>query len=114
MELERIKELYPEYKGKNGGRLIDETGNRYGRLVVLYRSANNTKDNKVKWICQCDCGNICEATGKEMRQGKIVSCGCSKTERLKALKTVDLTGQKFGKLTAIRPTDKSSFGKVIW
>ena len=35
-------------------RLIDETGNRYGRLTVLYRASNSGKT--VKWHCLCDCG----------------------------------------------------------
>ena len=87
----------------------------YGKLTVLYRSVNCTKDKKAKWICQCECGNICEATGKEMRASKIVSCGCSKIERLKTLHAVDLIGQKYGKLTVIRKTnERTATGKVIW
>lgn len=48
MNIEEIKKQYPEFTGKAGCRFIDETGNKYGKLTVLYRSANNTKGNKAK------------------------------------------------------------------
>lgn len=47
IDLQKIKQKYPEFLGKNGGRFIDETGNRYGSLTVLYQSANKS-DNKIK------------------------------------------------------------------
>lgn len=57
---------------------IDETGNRYGHLVVLeYYGKNN--DNKTLWRCQCDCGNEKITTGKSLRGGLCKSCGCLKS-----------------------------------
>lgn len=55
---------------------IDETGGRYGRLVVIgkgdpYRSA-------FKWLCACDCGNTHQVSGTNLRTGQVRSCGrCS-------------------------------------
>lgn len=48
MNIEELKIQYPEYTGKNGARFIDETGNKYGKLTVLYRYYLNTNDKKAK------------------------------------------------------------------
>lgn len=63
------------------GRLIDMTGQRYGRLVVLER-AYTDKDNFIRWKCQCDCGNICYVRGYPMRTGATRSCGCLEKENI--------------------------------
>lgn len=64
-------------------RLIDRTGDRYGRLVVLERAANsaNPKDTNARWLCQCDCGKTTVAYGGDLRRGKVVSCGCWNQEK---------------------------------
>lgn len=36
-------------------KLIDITGKKYGRLKVL--SFYDIKDNKSRWLCECECGN---------------------------------------------------------
>lgn len=56
-------------------RLIDEVGNRYGRLVVLER-VENDKRNKAAWLCQCDCGDTRVVSGINLRCGYTKSCGC--------------------------------------
>jgi len=57
------------------GRLIDETGNRHGRLTVLTR-AGSSKEGRARWLCRCDCGNEVEADGRDLRRGGVRSCGC--------------------------------------
>jgi len=44
------------------GKLIDETGNVYGRLTVVGR-ADNT-GTRAKWLCECSCSNTKEVTGR--------------------------------------------------
>lgn len=56
-------------------KLIDMTGQRFERLVVLKR-APIEKGKKPKWICQCDCGNITIVTRKHLLDGSTKSCGC--------------------------------------
>lgn len=36
------------------------------------------RDNQgcIKWVCQCDCGNMIEVSGHSLRQGNTKSCGC--------------------------------------
>lgn len=56
---------------------IDETGNKYGRWLVL-RRANKT--SRAVWLCKCDCGNIREIPGPNLRGGRSKSCGCAHYE----------------------------------
>lgn len=64
-------------------RLINRTGERYGRLVVVERAANavNAKDTNARWLCVCDCGKTSIAYGQDLKRGKVVSCGCWNTEK---------------------------------
>ena len=54
--------------------IINEIGNRYGRLLV--KSFAYTKKSMAYWNCQCDCGHTTIAKGNALRQGQIHSCGC--------------------------------------
>ena len=93
------------------GKLIDLTGQRFGRLIVLQRVFNNKSGTY--WLCQCDCGNIKEIRGSHLREGKIVSCGCKGKEGLK--QAIDITGQKFNRLTALRIIGKKKNTKTnLW
>lgn len=49
-------------------KLIDETGNRYGRLIVI-KFARIGRRGTAYWLCQCDCGNETIVEGKELRKG---------------------------------------------
>ena len=64
-----------KYESKNG---IDETGNKYGLLTVLYRS-DFTRNGKIYWHCKCDCGNECDVQGTYLRNGISLHCGCKKS-----------------------------------
>lgn len=65
------------------GELIDETGVRHGRLVVLNRGPN--RGTSARWICQCDCGNVVMVEGTALRstsrRPSVISCGCYRRER---------------------------------
>lgn len=60
-------------------KLIDLTGQRFGRLTVI-RRAENDKWKKPQWLCQCDCGNIKIFPGNSLKSGLTRSCGCLKHE----------------------------------
>ena len=53
-------------------------GQRFGRLVVIKRLEN--QKHRVRWLCQCDCGNVTEKQGDALKSGKSRSCGCIRTE----------------------------------
>lgn len=83
------------------GKVIDLRGQKFGRLTVLYRVKNTTKDKHSMWKCQCDCGNICNVTSTHLKSGHTLSCGCWKSEASATRRFKDLTGMRFGKLTVI-------------
>lgn len=64
-------------------RLIDRTGQRYERLVVVSRAPNKGgKDTNARWLCKCDCGSVLTAYGQDLARGKVKSCGCYNAERI--------------------------------
>lgn len=54
-------------------------GQRFGRLVVVKRVANN-KRGQARWLCKCDCGQSCERNSYNLRAGVTKSCGCLRKE----------------------------------
>ena len=64
-------------------RMIDLTGQRFGRLVALRREGTAASGN-AKWLCQCDCGNQVSVNGYNLRHGITRSCGCLARENSRA------------------------------
>lgn len=98
------------------GTIKDITGQRFGRLVVIEKT--EIKPNKgVYWKCKCDCGNVVEKLGCDLRSGNTKSCGCITKENLKKYsekKMLDLGGKRFGKLTVVKSTNKKDGSNYIW
>ena len=63
----------------------DLSGQRFGRLIVKGRLTSEYDRHGVKWQCTCDCGGTATPYGHHLTQGKIVSCGCRKSEHAKTL-----------------------------
>ena len=90
------------------GKVVDLTGKRIGNLTVIKRVANTFYNNS-KWLCQCDCGNQLEVSGKDLKKGIRTSCGCKIREsRIKEKEKRDLKfiednfiGKKFGRLIVV-------------
>ena len=56
---------------------------KFGYLTVIedlgYRKAKSNNKN-IRWHkCKCDCGNIIEVTGNNLKSGATKSCGCIKS-----------------------------------
>lgn len=51
-------------------------GVRFGRLTVVGRHPEGSKDGQAQWLCECDCGNGKIVRGGELKKGKTKSCGC--------------------------------------
>lgn len=84
------------------GKLIDLTGQRFGRLVVLgidskYIAPCGKRD--AKWRCQCDCGKETTVIGRNLLSGRTRSCGCLHRELLSERDTVH--GERFTRLYRI-------------
>lgn len=58
--------------------LKNEVGSAYERLTVISRG--ESINNHAYWRCQCQCGNIVNVRGSDLRNGKTKSCGCLKNE----------------------------------
>jgi len=54
---------------------LDLTGQRFNRLTAI-KQTNKSKTGKLKWLCQCDCGNTIEAISSNLKNGQTNSCGC--------------------------------------
>lgn len=83
--------------GAMGSRIYrreDLTGKRFGKLKVLHIDKHHKISSKTTWYCICDCGEYKIASHQTLKAKKTESCGCLRRE--------DLTGQKFGKLTALK------------
>ncbi len=89
-------------------RVIDLSGLRFGMLVVNGR-AGYDPSGKTTWLCRCDCGQSATATGLNLKSGNTKSCGCLKSRR----QAKDITGRKFGRLTA-RDLVSTARGISIW
>lgn len=57
-------------------RVIDLTGQRFGRLTVIKRAPNKGHSQQASWECLCDCGNTVNVVGYCLRNGDSRSCGC--------------------------------------
>lgn len=95
----------------NIARIKDLTGEKYYQLTFLYPDKNNKK----KWICKCDCGNIKSVIPCNVKRGLTKSCGCLHSKIVSENFTKDLTGKKFGRLTVIdRDITKQKSKGVYW
>ncbi len=99
--------------GKNINRKItDLTGKRFGELTVLNRIEGKNKSG-IWWKCVCDCGEEYEVLGTLLVNGRRTRCSGKKHEKNYAYS--DITGQKFGMLTAISATgNRGKGGSVMW
>ena len=60
-------------------RLIDITGNNYGRLTVI-EPAGKEGTGAALWKCRCECGNEIITRGASLKSGHTKSCGCYKSD----------------------------------
>lgn len=56
-------------------KLIDLSGQRFGRLTVIQR-VGTTKHGHPTWLCKCDCGKEHVVVGNDLKSGDTTSCGC--------------------------------------
>lgn len=112
-----------KYEGISKNKTINLKGKRFGKLTVLYQK-DKIKNERIKWICKCDCGNIVEVSANNLLRGITKSCGCLHKEISKNLcKSFkiykDLNGKIFNDLTVIREVSngiwecKCSCGNLI-
>lgn len=101
----------PKEDARNGCVAEDLTGKIFGHLTVIERTEN--RKGRTCWLCRCECGNLKAVTAHDLKAGKVKSCGCGNFagNRIR----IDLSGKRFGRLTALFPTEKRDRkGSVYW
>lgn len=73
---------------------MDLTGQQFGELTALERTGER-RGTSVVWLCQCSCGRRIKVASSSLVSGKTKSCGHTRA--------TDLTGQRFGRLVALKP-----------
>lgn len=96
----------------------DCTGQRFGMLLVLGKGGKIPDRNSYRqlWQAQCDCGTIVELPRGYFECNGQVSCGCKRRRGLvdNNRRPKDITGKRFGNLTAIELTGKKHNSKPTW
>lgn len=87
-----------------------EIGYQVGLLTVTALT-DQRKSGYTVWKCQCDCGKEIELDTRALQRGTIRDCGCQ--TKVKPGQR-DISGQRFGKLTAISPVAGRKPGTTIW
>lgn len=101
------------------GKAKDLSGQRFGRLIAL-EIVGKHPTGSVVWRCRCDCGNIVDVRSRDLVRGHTKSCGCLKKDFYKdihengASHFKDLTGQRFGKLVAVKIVDRNVSSGKQW
>ena len=101
------------------GHALNLTGQRFGKLTVLYRtiSPSGVAHNKeAYWKCKCDCGNIVTIRGSSLTRGT-KSCGCASKEHMQQLGQqfkINELGNKYGRLTVIEDMGSDKHNKRLW
>lgn len=88
-----------------------QVGYRVGKVCVE-APTDQRKNGYTIWRCRCDCGTELFLDTRSLQRGAIRDCGCVSNVRPGQK---DLTGQRFGRLVCIEPTDqRGSGGGILW
>lgn len=106
-------------------KILDLVGQQFGRLIVAGRIGSKRSSegrSSIWWNCVCACGASCEVDTNSLRSGNTKSCGCLMRETSARIakehplapRPVNLSGRKFGLLTAIEPLSQRSNRRILW
>ena len=59
---------------------IDLTYQGFGRLTALWITREEDSRHDIKWLCECDCGNVVRVGYYSLLCNHVKSCGCLKIE----------------------------------
>jgi hypothetical protein len=65
------------YKTPPGRKIIDLTGQTFGRWEVLRFVGTGCKPHEARFLCRCQCGTERIVSGEGLRKGTSKSCGCA-------------------------------------
>ena len=102
---------------KPGSRIKDLVGQKFGELTVIGFTGECRKGYGAIWWCLCSCGRLCKKGANQLVSGMVNSCGCKRKGRRTGsdgVRSGISSGDVFGELTAIRPTEQRQRGSVVW
>lgn len=77
-------------------------GQTFGRVTAL-EYVGVSEDRRALWKCSCECGRTFITRGKDLRSGKVTSCGCARkehcSERMRRINTTH--GHRGSRLYAV-------------
>lgn len=85
-------------------------GRQFASLTVIDTHERIGKD--IAWLCRCECGTVLPMRGGNLTSGNTKSCGCRKRSRPDAL--VDMTGQRFARLTVLARAESTPNKSARW
>ena len=104
-----------------GAHKTELAGQKFGRLLAVdyahtSKSFRKAKSGSAWWNCKCDCGKSAVVTSHALRSGGTRSCGCLQREDTHRRLTINMAGQKYGRLTIIKeaPKEEGRGGSVRW
>lgn len=77
--------------------VVDLIGLRFGRWLVidnLGRKSNTSRN--YYWLCECDCGEVKEVPGENLKRGTSKSCSCLMRDLSRERATVTPNARKHG------------------
>lgn len=83
----------------------DLSGRIFGKLTVVRRTSDRSKNGDVFWLCLCECGKETKITTANLHRRSNPSCGCGLMEsqiNFAEKNRNNLTGKRFGNLTVVR------------
>lgn len=111
--IEGIDSKGHQWKRIPTGQLQDYTNIQFYNLTFLFRVHRNVKSQPDGyWLAQCSCGKTICVRQDNIQNQKFKSCGCYHAKLNKQNQTFDLTGQRFGLLTALYQVDSNK--GAIW
>lgn len=90
-----------------GRKLIDLSGQKFGRLLVIEQIPTSSGSGGSKWLCKCDCGNEIIVYGANLRKGFTKSCGCLRSSAV-------YPGMRFGRLRVLEKDCMGAHGQQYW
>jgi hypothetical protein len=67
------------------GNLVDLTGRRFGRLIVVRFDGYYGEKKYPKWLCRCDCGSVKSYFASNLLYNKSKGCGCRRRDVSKTI-----------------------------
>lgn len=124
--MKNIEEAKKEWPEINIGKARDIRGQKFNKLLPIYRTTNQGK--MTRFVCLCDCGEYTRQDAYQIQHNITKSCGCWRSQRLSIdiefqrnagkargkQMQVDYDGQTIGYLTFYRTNQQDSRNNHLW